>query len=301
MLFILASFFSRRLRSIGGLLNLVRAIRDLPSYTDEVLFFKSVKLRSKGRLERDVLCARIRELAHGLEKDIFDHEKPRFNHLKKEFKTKTDLWKKRFSRDEPTFRWAIEVLDLCRGGPTTPDKLRSYVGREDFLGLIKSRRSVRTWKGGSIPEHAIVKLIEAAIWAPSSCNRQPCRFLVVGRKDERKFLGSILPGGIGFAKKAPLHIVVSVDARFYRLPQERHTIFLDGAAAIENMLLMAHHLGLGACWLNWVVNKMNDERFRKKFKVPQYLLPVALIAMGFPALVPKPRARRRIEDVVTYA
>ena len=95
--------------------------------------------------------------------------------------------------------------------------------------------------------------------------------------------------------------MVLVDARFYHLPQERHTIFLDGAAAIENMLLMAHHLGLGGCWLNWVVRTRADERFRKKFKVPQYLLPVASIALGFPAFVSMPRARRRIEDVVTYA
>ena len=95
--------------------------------------------------------------------------------------------------------------------------------------------------------------------------------------------------------------MVLVDARFYRLPQERHTIFLDGAAAIENMLLMAHHLGLGGCWLDWNVNQVNNERFKKKFEVPQYLLPIASIAIGFPAFFPKPRVRRRIEDVVTYA
>jgi len=170
----------------------------------------------------------------------------------------------------------------------------------DVLVLVKTRRSIRKWKEKEVPDILIDKLIDAARWAPSSCNRQTCKFLIIHDEEKRKLIGNAVIGGVGFASKAPIHILVLVDVRPYHLPVERHLPFLDAAAAIENMLLMAHSLGLGACWLNWTVSRKNEEKIRRINSIPEHMMPIALIALGYPDVVPKPPARKKIKDFTEF-
>jgi nitroreductase len=142
------------------------------------------------------------------------------------------------------------------------------------------------------------KLVEAAIWAPSSCNRQTCRFLILRDEDERTIVGKAVVGGAGFAEKAPVHILALVDARPYHLPHERHLPFVDSAASIQNMLLLAHAMGLGACWINWTVDPNAEKKIRAMFRIPPYLLIVALVAVGYPDFISPPPPRKRLEDVL---
>lgn len=170
----------------------------------------------------------------------------------------------------------------------------------ELLELIRSRRSIRKWKDKNIPDKSIRVLLDAARWAPSSCNRQTCCFLVIRQEEKRKVIGNAVVRGISFACKAPVHILVLVDVRSYHLPGERYLPFLDAAAAIENMLLMAHYLGLGACWIDWSISPRNEKRVRRMLNIPHWMMPIALIALGYPDIVPKIPARRKLEDLIIY-
>jgi len=165
---------------------------------------------------------------------------------------------------------------------------------------IKSRRSVRRWSDKDIPKEMLFQLVEAARYAPSSCNRQSVKLLIVAKKENVKFLGGITYGGTGYAHKAAAIILVLADVRVYPLPLERHTPYLDGAAAIQNILLAANQLGLGAVWLNWVASEANEEKARKRFKIVKHFLPVSMVALGFPAVKPERPARKNIEEYAIF-
>ena len=105
-------------------------------------------------------------------------------------------------------------------------------------------------------------------------------------------------GGAGFAGNAPLGILVVCDARSYTLPIERHTPYLDGAAAIENMLLAGSALGIEGTWLNWGTSKASEELIRKELKIPDYCLPVSMVVLGYPAVKVGTPARKKIEEVM---
>jgi len=267
-------------------------------YDDEIAFFRNAKIRSATSFDKDVLGAEIRFLAHVLEKDIIAHDQRRFRHLRRELAEKTAIWQKSFPIDDPTYDWAVNILRLYDSNTKEGVGSATIVYKPDLLEIIRTRRSIRRWKTDAIPSGTVLELIDAGRHAPSSCNRQPWRFLVVKDKEKIDFLGKSIAGGIDFLGKAPLIIVVLVDARLYHLPHERHLSYLDGAAAAENILLAAHCLGLGACLLNWSITKSREKKFFEFFNIANYMLPIALIAVGYPIPDLIPLARRRIEDIV---
>lgn len=165
---------------------------------------------------------------------------------------------------------------------------------------IKNRRSIRKWQDKKVPKRVIEKLVEAAAWAPSSCNRQAVKILVVAESESKKFLGKSIAGAVGFAEKAPLVLVVMADVRVYSLPGERHTAFLDCAAAIQNILLKAHELRLGACWINWILSRKNEKIAFEKFNIPVYFLPTSIIALGFPAVKVEIPERKPLREFVKF-
>lgn len=166
--------------------------------------------------------------------------------------------------------------------------------------IIKGRRSVRLWLEKKVPRKLVNKLIDAARYAPSSCNRQPLKFLVLEKKEDLAFIAGKTVGGVGFAHKAALAILVLADARVYSLPVERHTPYLDGAAAIQNLLLSAFAHGLGAVWLNWYTSHKGEEETRKRFNIPEHMLPISLIGLGYPALTPPAPTRKKVSDLIEW-
>lgn len=143
----------------------------------------------------------------------------------------------------------------------------------DLINLIKTRRSVRIFQDKKIDRETVKKIIEAATYAPSACNVQGWRFIVID--DEKKKQEIVDNGGSINIKKAPLGILTLYDNR------TKNTEYLDniqsGAAAIQNMLLTVHNLGLGACWICHLPSKRD---LRKIFNIPKTMSPVAYILIG---------------------
>jgi len=145
----------------------------------------------------------------------------------------------------------------------------------DILELIKTRRSIRKYKTALVSEEEINKILEAGRWAPSADNSQPWRFIVLRSQEVREKLADTLTWG-RFLAQAPLGIVVVVNPMASNHPVE------DGAAATQNMLLEAHSLGLGACWIG-IYGEAYEASAKKVLNVPENERLVSVIAIGHPA------------------
>jgi nitroreductase len=172
---------------------------------------------------------------------------------------------------------------------TDDDETNMSAFNEGKLGLIFGRRSVRVYTPGEVSDAAVVSLLEAAMAAPSAMTKDPWRFVVVRQPETLSKLAGILPGG-KMLPSAPLAIVVCGDQE---VAFERHPGYLiqDCSAAIQNLLLAAHGLGLGACWVGVYPAESGLRQVRELLSLPGTIVPVAVIAVGAPGEHLEPRTR----------
>jgi nitroreductase len=166
---------------------------------------------------------------------------------------------------------------------------------DDRLGFILDRRSVRVYAPGEINQATVRKLLEAAMAAPSAAAGEPWRFVVVRNRQTLARIAIVLPHGQMLAEAA-LGIVVCGDLD---VAHDRQISYLlqDCSAAIENLLLGAHALGLGACWLGIHPREQRIKSIRDILALPAAVIPVACVSIGFPIEAKEPRASYRPEYV----
>ena len=158
-----------------------------------------------------------------------------------------------------------------------------------FLDLAEKRRSVRAYKPDEVPEELLQTVLEAGRLAPSACNKQPWRFIVVRSETCRRALGA------AYARewfwKAPLVIAVCI------LPKEAWTrshdgknyAMADGALAMDHLQLAAAELGLGTCW----IAAFDPAAAREILGLPDGVEIVGMTPLGFPDVETNPRVRSR--------
>ncbi|OGU55279.1 MAG: NADH dehydrogenase, partial [Ignavibacteria bacterium RBG_13_36_8] len=130
-----------------------------------------------------------------------------------------------------------------------------------------------------ISDDLVTQLLEAAMYAPSARNEQPWHFIVI---DDRKILGQI-PSIHPYAemlREAPLAILVCGDKK---IEKSVEYIAIDCAAATQNILLASHELGLGSCWLGVYPRESRMKGLSELFTLPQNIIPISLVAVGYPA------------------
>ena len=170
--------------------------------------------------------------------------------------------------------------------------------------VIKGRRSIRTYKNDEVKEVLIREIIEAATFAPSAKNSQSWRFTVLTGDSKNKFtdmyrneldkstidVGSSY-GSCTMMEEAPVVIVVW-NTNELGWTTEVHSV----SAAIQNILLKAHSLGLGTCWIGDIF--YTYEAIVDYFKKPWKLL--ATITVGWSDVKPGPRSRLSVDDVTEF-
>lgn len=159
----------------------------------------------------------------------------------------------------------------------------------EALKAIKTRRSIRKYKKVSVPDDLVERILDAARWAPSSKNAQPWKFIVLKDAEVRRRLSELLPYG-KFLADAPSGIAVIVDPNVSSRPVE------DGAAATENILLAAHALGLGACWIG-SYGIANEGKAKDVLGVPSEQRLLSVIALGYADEAPYPRSRKSLAEI----
>lgn len=146
----------------------------------------------------------------------------------------------------------------------------------DLQEAIWGRRSVRNYTSKMVTDEEIVKIIEAGTWAPSACNIQGWRFIIIDEKEKLDLL--VKNGAAAFLKNVNQAILILYNN------QTDNTMYQDyiqsAAACIENMCLTAYAMGIGTCWVNFLPAKVN---LRKIFEIPSAFDPIALISLGYNA------------------
>jgi len=160
---------------------------------------------------------------------------------------------------------------------------------DEKLGFIFGRRSIRAYSPQAVSDEAVQKLLEAAMAAPSAAATDPWRFVVVRNRDMLLRIADALPYG-KMVGSAALGMVVCGDLEAAHDHQLSY-LLQDCSAAIENLLLCAHVLGLGACWLGVHPREQRVKDLQEILKLQVSLIPVACIAIGYPAETKEPRTR----------
>ncbi len=165
------------------------------------------------------------------------------------------------------------------------------------VAFIFGRRSIRAYVPGEVTDATVYTLLQAAMAAPSAMAQDPWRFIVLRNRDTLCRIAEELPYGKMLAS-ASLGIAVCGDQDAAHDHQLSY-LLQDCSAAIENLLLCAHVLGLGACWLG-VHPRQNRMQFLTDIlSLPESVIPVACVAIGHPAEVKEPRTRFN-RDFVHY-
>ena len=164
----------------------------------------------------------------------------------------------------------------------------------ELENVIFGRRSIRRFTARPIPEESIEKILASGFAAPSASNKEPWEFIVV---TERSLLDEV-PSYHQYAamlREAPVGIVCCGNTKY-----ENRIDYLqqDVAAAIQNMLLTIHDLGLGGVWLGVYPVKERVAGVRKTFSIPEEVIPVGIIALGFPAENKSPHTPTLLEGRV---
>lgn len=166
----------------------------------------------------------------------------------------------------------------------------------DALDAILTRRSVRDFSSQPVPAELLDKVLQAAVAAPSGGNLQAWGFVLLQSPPRLAALRSLAPGFIG-QPAAVIAICLDSD-RAVRLGgsgEERFT-WINAGTALENMLLAAHSLGLGAC----PVGSFHQAAVTAFLDLPEGVKPVLLLALGYPRNPPGSPGRRPLAEVVFH-
>ncbi len=160
---------------------------------------------------------------------------------------------------------------------------------ERCLDLLLTRRSVRKFEGREVSDELLRKVLDAARYAPSARNSQPWEFVIVKDRKLIEELGKVHRYASPLLN-APLAVVVLCD------PEASPTSYLvDCANATIYLMLAAHALGLGSVW----IQSLRDvERVLEIVGAPANRVPVAIVAMGYPAERPTPPRRKELSELV---
>lgn len=207
---------------------------------------------------------------------------------------------------------------------------------DSLLELVKKRRSIRRFKPDPIPDEYVNKILEVARWAPSGFNMQPWEFVVVRKPDLRKRIADLLSENREMTRRleaaretwqgkpwkmtglvegemdyttAPVYILLFGDPRtcvglpmyIRHDPGMRQTIYLAGLAnAFIYMHLAATTLGLATQWISAVQASSAHCLIKDLLGIPLELVVFDMIALGYPAITPRPKLMRDLNEMVHY-
>ncbi|MBD3173067.1 nitroreductase [Candidatus Bathyarchaeota archaeon] len=149
----------------------------------------------------------------------------------------------------------------------------------EFYETVKTRRSIRSYKGKEIPEEKLLRVMDAARVAPSGHNRQYWKFYIVESEDKKRKVAEACSGQTWIAE-APAVIV----ATGWKVPFSRGgymgdmTFTMDVSIAFTHLILAARAEGLGTCW----IGDFSNEKVKEALGLPEKEYVVAVTPIGYP-------------------
>ena len=173
-----------------------------------------------------------------------------------------------------------------------------------FINLVKKRRSIRRYRPDPVPREMIEACIEAARFAPTACNTQSWRFIVVEGELKERLVKESLGGVIvpnRWASIPPVIVVIAMnlDLVTHRLGGRIKGIgyhLIDAGIAGEHFVLQAAELGLGTCWIGW----FNKRAVKKVLDLNPRWDVAAMITLGYPIGDLPDKKRRSAEEISDF-
>jgi len=162
----------------------------------------------------------------------------------------------------------------------------------DLLEGLYTRRSIRKYTDQPVTREQLLEIIRAGTWAPSGLNNQPWRFVSIMNRDVLKMLSKLTKYS-HVIEKAPACIAVFIDKKaMYHEVKDHQSM----GACLQNMLLAAHGMGLGAVWLGEILK--SGKEVRALLDLPENMDLMAVVALGHPIGRGGTSSRKSLEDVL---
>ena len=184
------------------------------------------------------------------------------------------------------------TLTACNG----QSEVKNESNDNGMLETIMTRTSIRQYTDQPVEKEKIEAMLRAGMAAPTAVNAQPWHFVVVSDKAKLGELAAANPRA-GMLKSAPLAIVVCGDMTKAMEGKGRQFWIQDCSAATENILLAAHAQGLGAVWTALYPMEERMQPVSEALKLPDTLIPLCTVVIGYPAEQPEPKDKWKPENV----
>ncbi len=175
-----------------------------------------------------------------------------------------------------------------------------------FLELVRKRKSTRKYSNKPIPREVLDKCMEAARLAPSACNSQPWKFIIIKSDPLKNRVVRECFSGVyainSFVKKADVIVVVVRQKANYksRLGGKFRKVdfsLIDIGIACDHLTLQAEELGVGSCWIGW----FNEKELKKILEIPKKDKIDVIISLGYPEKqYVKPKKRKSLNETREY-
>lgn len=163
----------------------------------------------------------------------------------------------------------------------------------DIFEAILKRRSIRKYTDKKIPDFLIQDLLKAAMYAPSAMNYQSWQFIVINERQKLEDILKIISHA-EMLKSAQAAILICGDLN---LDKNIDYLQQNCSAATQNLMLWAHGVGLGTCWIGVYPVKEIVIGLQKLFNLPENVIPISLVSIGYPAENPLPDERFKAEKI----
>lgn len=168
----------------------------------------------------------------------------------------------------------------------------------DFLKLASERYSVRKFQDKNLDKETLDKILKAGHIAPTGCNNQPQRILVLNTPESVEKLKKCTK--CHFDAPTAMIVCYNKDESWVRKYDGALCAPVDASIVTTHMMLMAHALGVGSCW----VMSFDPKALKDEYNIPENYMPQAILVMGYPHKdsVPAPMHAelRPIEETVFY-
>ena len=165
----------------------------------------------------------------------------------------------------------------------------------DLYEVIKARRSIRKYKSDPVARDVVERIIDAARLAPSWCNRQCHRYIIISDKAKREALGELLDNPSSECyRTAPYTIVLCADSSDSGYSCGKEYYLVDCGISMEHLVLAATAEGLGTCW----VGSFRENSVRNLLGISRDVSVVAITPLGYPDEAPEPRERYSLKQII---
>jgi len=174
-----------------------------------------------------------------------------------------------------------------------------------FLELVQNRQSDRAYLDKPVEFEKIDRILEAARLAPSACNSQPWKFIVVTDPEKRNLVADATASKLlsmnHFTKQAPVQLIILEDSANFTSSvggwaTNKHYPHIDLGIAAAHITLAATEEGLGSCIIGWC----DEKKIRKALDIPKNKRVMLVILLGYSAQTLREKKRKTKEEIISY-